>query len=63
MAVEKEKELIKVSIRSSHYIVNEIAEKYSGGGHKFAAGAKIKEWAELDNLIADLDKLITKKPG
>ncbi|KLL03144.1 MAG: DHH family protein [Mycoplasmataceae bacterium CE_OT135] len=59
MAIEKEKELIKVSIRSSQYIINEIAEKYNGGGHKFAAGAKIKEWAELDNLVADLDKLIS----
>jgi phosphoesterase RecJ-like protein len=43
LAIEKEKDLIKVSIRSSQYIINEVAEKYNGGGHKFAAGAKLKE--------------------
>src|SRR6266516_2148949 len=36
LAVEKEKGLIKISIRSYQYIVNEVAEKYDGGGHKFA---------------------------
>ena len=60
-AIEQEKELIKVSIRSSRYVINEIAEKYNGGGHKFAAGAKIRNWTELDNLISDLDKLINLK--
>ncbi|WP_147409533.1 DHH family phosphoesterase [endosymbiont GvMRE of Glomus versiforme] len=60
LAIEKEEELIKISIRSSQYIINEIAEKYNGGGHKFAAGAKIKNWTELDNLIADLDELVSK---
>lgn len=58
LAIEKEKGVIKVSIRSSQYIVNEIAKKYGGGGHKFAAGAKIKKWAELNDLVIDLDKLI-----
>ncbi len=58
LAIEAEKKLIKVSIRSSQYAINEVAEKYSGGGHKFAAGAKIKNWMELDNLIADLNELI-----
>jgi bifunctional oligoribonuclease and PAP phosphatase NrnA len=62
LAIEKEKGLIKVSIRSSQYIINEVVEKYNGGGHKFAAGAKLKEWTELDGLIADLDKLIKHKP-
>lgn len=60
LAIEKEKSLIKVSIRSSQYIINKVAEKYNGGGHKFAAGAKLKKWTELSNLIADLDKLICK---
>jgi len=43
LAVEKEKGLIKISIRSSQFIINEVAEKYDGGGHKFAAGAKVKK--------------------
>lgn len=60
LAIEKEKKLIKVSMRSSQYVINEVAKKYDGGGHKFAAGAKIKKWAELDNLVTNLDKLINK---
>jgi bifunctional oligoribonuclease and PAP phosphatase NrnA len=43
LAIEKEERLIKISIRSSQYTINEIAKKYNGGGHKLAAGAKIKE--------------------
>jgi bifunctional oligoribonuclease and PAP phosphatase NrnA len=60
LAIEKEEGLIKVSIRSSQYVINEVAERYNGGGHKLAAGAKIKKWAELDNLINDLDDLISQ---
>ncbi|CAJ0892882.1 5813_t:CDS:2 [Entrophospora sp. SA101] len=47
-------------LEAKSYVISEIAEKYNGGGHKFAAGAKIKAWVELDNLVADLDKLINK---
>jgi phosphoesterase RecJ-like protein len=43
LAIEKEKGLIKISIRSSQYVINEVAEKHDGGGHKFAAGAKVKK--------------------
>lgn len=60
LAIEKEEGLIKISIRSSQYVINEVAERYSGGGHKLAAGAKMKKWAELDNLINDLDNLISQ---
>jgi len=43
LAIEKEEGLIKVSIRSSQYVINEVAKRYDGGGHNFAAGAKIKK--------------------
>lgn len=49
--------IYKVSIRSRGPIVNTVAEKYNGGGHKLASGARVKTLEEIDNLIKDLDNL------
>jgi len=46
----------KISIRSRGPIINKIANKYNGGGHKFASGAKIQTMEEVDNLIKDLSE-------
>lgn len=46
----------KVSIRSRGPIINTIASKYNGGGHKFASGAKPKTLEEVENLFKDLSK-------
>lgn len=57
--VENKKEnYINASIRSNQYIINNIANIYNGGGHKFASGAKIYHWNEIDNIISDLNKII-----
>ena len=50
----------RISIRSRGPIINSIAEKYNGGGHKYASGAKITDIALSDNLINDLDELCKK---
>lgn len=50
-------DLFKINIRSRGPIINEVASKYSGGGHKFSSGARVKTIDELDNLINDLDTL------
>jgi phosphoesterase RecJ-like protein len=47
---------IRVAIRSRGPIINELAQKYGGGGHAFASGAKLKTWEEVDAFIDDLDK-------
>lgn len=49
--------IIKANIRSRGPIINEIASKYGGGGHKFASGARLKSWEDADNLIKDLDEI------
>lgn len=49
--------LFKVNIRSRGPIINELASKYNGGGHKYSSGARIKTKEELDDLINDLDLL------
>lgn len=46
---------IKCSIRSRGPIVNEIAQKFNGGGHILASGAKLKTFEECDNLIKELE--------
>ena len=48
-------EVIKANIRSRGPVINEIAMKHGGGGHVYASGVRLKEWAEVDNLINDLD--------
>lgn len=53
-------DLFKVNIRSRGPIINEVAAKYNGGGHKFSSGARIKTMEELEMLINDLDNTCKK---
>lgn len=48
-------ELYKINIRSRGIVINEIAEKFNGGGHKFASGARLKTEEEVNELFASLD--------
>ena len=48
--------LYKVNIRSRGPIINTIAEKYNGGGHKLASGARISNKDDVDLLLKDLDE-------
>ncbi len=50
-------DIFKVNIRSRGPIINEVAEHYNGGGHKFASGARCKTEEEINNLLKDLDKV------
>lgn len=48
--------MYKVNIRSRNVIINDIAAKYHGGGHKFASGVRTTNEVDIDNLIKDLDE-------
>ena len=48
---------IRGSIRSRGPVINEIATKYRGGGHKYASGVRLKDFKETDLLIEDLDRI------
>ncbi|MGN0974280.1 MAG: bifunctional oligoribonuclease/PAP phosphatase NrnA [Bacilli bacterium] len=48
-------DMIRISIRSRGPVINTVAEKYNGGGHKFASGARVKTIEEALNLVKDLD--------
>ena len=53
-------ELHKVNMRSRGPIINEVATKYHGGGHKFASGCRIKNVEDVDFLLKDLDDICKK---
>ena len=55
-AAEYEEGLYRCSIRSKFTPVVEIANKYGGGGHKFACGVKGLTLEKLNALIEDLKK-------
>lgn len=48
-------QIYKVNIRSKGPVINEIASKYHGGGHKFASGVRTQNREDIDNLLRDLD--------
>ena len=48
--------LYKINIRSRGLVINDVAEEYNGGGHKFASGARLKSEEEVDLLFEALDK-------
>ncbi len=49
--------LIRVNARSRGPIINKVLEKYNGGGHKLAAGAKIRDEKQIKEILDALEKL------
>lgn len=56
-AAEYEEKFYRCSIRSKDKSIVEVAEKYGGGGHKFACGVKGLTLEQLNSLIDDLKKV------
>lgn len=53
---DEKNEQFKVNIRSRGPIINKIAAKYNGGGHKFASGVKTTKESDIDKLLQELDE-------
>lgn len=53
----EEPDVIRVRLRSKGPVINELAEKYNGGGHPMASGATVYSWEEAEALIKELDEL------
>lgn len=51
-------DMIRVRLRSRFVTVNELAGRYSGGGHPCASGATIHTAGEMEQLLKDADELI-----
>ncbi len=50
-------DIIRISIRSRGPIVNKVAEKYNGGGHKLASGVRVKTMEEAKKVLKDLNEV------
>ncbi len=57
---DERNDIYKINIRSRGPVINEIAAKYNGGGHKFASGIRMTDKREIDNLLHDLDEACLK---
>ena len=51
---------VRINIRSRGPEINKIAEKYHGGGHKLASGARVSSFEEAEELVDDLDQASKK---
>ena len=60
VSYDERQELYKVNIRSRGPIINEIASKYNGGGHRLASGARIKNEEDVDGLFKELNEACLK---
>ena len=47
----------KVNIRSRGPVINVTAEKYNGGGHAMASGARVKTLEDANKLVKEIDEL------
>lgn len=61
-AYNPEHKLYDGSIRSKKaFVINEVAKKYNGGGHKNACGVKRLSIDDINNLLTDLTNIKMKK--
>ncbi len=49
---------IRIRLRSRSLRIDQLANKYQGGGHHKASGAKLNSWDELPMFIKDVDELL-----
>lgn len=49
--------LIRISIRSRGPVINTVAERHNGGGHKMASGARVETFEEAHQIMKELDKV------
>ena len=62
-AYDKVNSNIRGSIRSRGPIINNIAEKYNGGGHIYASGVRLQDFDIVDKIIEDLNDVCKEYKG
>lgn len=53
---------IKVSVRSTKWIINDVVSQFGGGGHQTAAGVGLQHVDDIEKLINSLDKVAKNPP-
>ena len=51
---------IRIRLRSSGPTINELANRYGGGGHAKASGARLTGWEQLKDFITDVNEVINQ---
>lgn len=54
---DEKNDMFRINIRSRGPVINELAMKYNGGGHKLASGIRTQDKAVIDIIIKELDNL------
>lgn len=54
----EDNENIRIRLRSRAPKINVLAQKYNGGGHELASGAKLNDWNELEEFVKLADNLV-----
>jgi len=49
--------IFKINIRSRGIVINEVAQRFNGGGHKFASGARLQTLDQVKELFKALDEV------
>lgn len=57
---DERNDIYKANIRSRGPVINEVASKYNGGGHKFASGCRNTDYKVMEKLAKDLDEACLK---
>ena len=55
---EYENNIVRARLRSKGPAINELANKYDGGGHALACGANLGTWEKTEELLKDADELV-----
>lgn len=51
---------IRVRLRSRFMTINQLAEKYGGGGHQCTCGATLHHPSEIEPMLKDADKMVAE---
>lgn len=55
---DEKNKLFRINIRSRGIVINDVALRFNGGGHKFASGARISDERLVDELFKALDERV-----
>ena len=55
---DEKNDIYKINIRSRGPVINTVAQKYNGGGHKLASGGTLKSWIDLEEFVKLADELL-----
>lgn len=59
----KNKDLMRINIRSRGPVINTVAESFGGGGHAYASGIRLNDPTRINEVIEAFDKLCNEYKG